>query len=214
MEWETMVKNKDECKEKTMKSKQNKGGYKELKNPLTEKAPRHQAAAIKKEEEAISDDVAVVPTENKEETVAQEASVKDFEKKAEEIVPEKDKEQIGESVTLRFDDSEKFVNAAFEFDPNLPLDFDEDSFIVSVPNEKVNAFRELMREKGIEEMPYIDETEKKIAEVQSKRSNRALELDNSKKAIKIGSPLDEEHLAKWLRNPQLSDIIGVDDGKK
>jgi hypothetical protein len=71
-----------------------------------------------------------------------------------------------------------------------------------------------MSEKGIEEMPNANETEKKIAEVQNKRSNRALELDNSKKAIKIGSSLDDEFLSKWLRNPQLSDIIGVDDGKK
>ncbi len=206
-----MIRNKDEtqeCKDKKLKDKKNTG-YQEPKDPLTEKAPRHSAAALKRDADIISDDVAVVPSENKEKTVAQEASVKDFEKKA----PEKDKEQIGESVTLRFDDSEKFVNAAFEFDPNLPLDFDEDSFIVSVPNEKVNAFRELMREKGIEEMPYINKTEKKIAEVQSKRSNRALEMDNSKKATKIASRGDEKHFERWLRSPQLSDIIGVDDGE-
>lgn len=215
-----MLKSKEEnkeCKEKTMKDKKNTG-YKEPKNHLTGKANRHSAAALKKDADVISNEVAVVPIpigENKEETIAQEAAVTGFEKKVDDVeIPDKDKEQFEEPVTLRFEDSEKFINAVSEFDNNLPYDFDEDSFIVSVPNEKVNAFRELMRKKGIEEMPYINETEKKIAEVQSKRSNRALELDNSKKAIKIGSPLDEEHLAKWLRNPQLSDIIGVDDGKK
>lgn len=204
MEWKTMVKNKDECKEKTMKDKKNKG-YKEPKDPLTEKAPRHSAAALKKDADIISDDVAVVPSENKEETVAQEASVKDFEKKA----PEKDKEQIGESVTLRFDDSEKFVNAAFEFDPNLPLDFDEDSFIVSVPNEKVNAFRELMREKGIEEITFSET----ISDVQSKRSNRAIAIDKSIKANRVGHKENPTDLKDWAENPNTLDLLGVDAGE-
>lgn len=196
---------KDKTKDKTMKEKTNRG-YKEVADPLLEKAPRHSLAALKKDANAISNEVAYVPSgEIKEETAA------DFEKKVDDVeIPDKDKEQL----TLRFEDSEKFINAVSEFDNNLPYDFDENSFIVGVSKEKVNTFREFMSEKGIKEMPYINETERKIAEVQSKRSNRALELDNSKKAIKIGSPLDEEHLAKWLRNPQLSDIIGVDDGKK
>ncbi|OGH07158.1 MAG: hypothetical protein A2W22_01925 [Candidatus Levybacteria bacterium RBG_16_35_11] len=220
-----MVKSKEaskmqECKEKTMKdNKKNKvGGYKEPRDPLTNKGRRHSAAALKKDTDAISNEVAVVPIpigENKEETIAQEAAVAGFEKKVDDVeIPDKDKEQIGESITLRFEDSEKFINAISEFDNNLPYDFDENSFIVGVSKEKVDAFREFMSEKGIEEMPYFNETEKKIAEVQSKRSNRALELDNSKKAIKIGIPLDEEHLSRWLQNPQLSDIIGVDDGEK
>jgi len=218
-----MVKNKDEskeeskdCIEKTVKSKKNKGGgYTEPKDPLTEKAPRHSASALKKDANSISDEVAFVPGgEHKEEKVTQAET--DLEKKADDVeIPNKDKEQIGESVTLRFEDSEKFINAVSEFDNNLPLDFDENSFIVAVSKEKVDAFRKFMSEKGIEEMPpYTNETDKKIAEVQSKRSNRALELDNSKKAAKIASKYDAEHLERWLQSPQLSDIIGVDDGER
>ena len=214
-----MVKNKEEskdCKEMKLKNKKNKGGgYKERKDPLTEKAPRHSASALKKDADAISNEGAVVPTG--EHKVAQDAVIADFEKKVDEVeIPDKDKEQFEKSVTLRFEDSEKFLDAVSHFEEKnnitMPLDFDENSFIVAISKEKVDAFREFMSEKGIVEM--LNETDKKIAEVQSKRSNRALEMDNSKTAFKIGSPLDEEHLAKWLRNPQLSDIIGVDDGEK
>ncbi len=176
---------------------------------ISDKHEEHSASAFKKDADIISDG------EHKEETVAKEASVADFEKKVDDVeMIDKDMEHIGESVTLRFEDSEKFVNAVSEFDPNLPLDFDENSFIVAVSKEKVDAFRKLMSEKGIEEMPYITEIDKKIAEVQSKRSNRALELDNSKKAAKIGGKDDAEHLEKWLKNPNLSDIVGVDDGER
>jgi len=214
-----MVKNKEEskdCKEMKLKNKKNKGGgYMERKDPLTEKAPRHSASALKKDADAISNEGAVVPTG--EHKVAQDAVIADFEKKVDEVeIPDKDKEQFEKSVTLRFEDSEKFLDAVSHFEEKnnitMPLDFDENSFIVAISKEKVDAFREFMSEKGIVEM--LNETDKKIAEVQSKRSNRALEMDNSKTAFKIGSPLDEEHLAKWLRNPQLSDIIGVDDGEK
>src|SRR5659263_474346 len=75
-----MVKNKDEskeeskdCIEKTVKSKKNKGGgYTEPKDPLTEKAPRHSASALKKDANSISDEVAFVPGgEHKEEKVTQ-----------------------------------------------------------------------------------------------------------------------------------------------
>ncbi len=139
-----MVKNKDEskeCKEKTLKDKKNKG-YKEPKDPLTEKAPRHQAAALEGKD-VISDDVAISPAvkdkaEKEEDTLDQEAA---------EV---KDKEQLEESVILRYKDSEKFLEAAFDYDANMPLDYDEDSFIVGVPKEEVEAFRNFMKEKGIE----------------------------------------------------------------
>lgn len=196
-----------ECEDKTVKDKKNKKGFHEEKNVLSGKSPQHSLAALKKDANAISNEGVFVPTGKKDETA-------DFEMKDDFETPDKNKEQIGETVTLRFEDSEKFINAVSEFDNDLPLDFDDNSFIVEVSKEKVDAFREFMSEKGIEEMPNANETEKKIAEVQNKRSNRALELDNSKKAIKIGSSLDDEFLSKWLRNPQLSDIIGVDDGKK
>jgi hypothetical protein len=209
-----MVKNKDEsqeCIEKKLKDKK-KGGYRELKDPLLGKGKRHSAAALKKDADIISNEVAVVPSgEHKEDTVTAGA---DFEKTVGDMekVPAKDKEKIKETVTLRFENSEKFLKAAFEFNPNLPLDFDEDSFIVAVSKEKLDTFRGFMSEKGIEELPFT-ETDRKIAEVQSMRSNRALKLDNSKKATKIASREDEKHLSKWLKNPSLSDVIGVDDGE-
>ena len=197
-----MVKNKDEskeCKEKTVKDKKNTG-YKEPKDPLTEKAPRHQAAALEKD--VISDEVAISPAgndkiEKEEDTLSQE-------------VAEIKEEQFEGSIILRYKDSEKFINAVSEFDTNLPLDFDENSFIVLVSKEKVDAFREFMKEEGIEEIPYINETDKKIEEVQSKRSNRAIAVDKSKKANRVGNKENPADLKDWAENPNTLDLLGVD----
>jgi hypothetical protein len=203
-----MVKNKEEskeCKEKKLNDKKNKGGYKEPKDPLTEKAPRHQAAALESKD-LISDEVAISPagkdkTEKEEETLSQEAA---------EV---KDKEQFEESVILRYKDSEKFLETVFAYEKmtgtTIPLDFDSDSFIVSVKSE-VDKFRDFMKEKGLEEIPYINETDKKIAEVQSKRSGRAVKIDKSIKANRVGHKENPADLKEWAENPARLDLAGID----
>ncbi len=199
-----MVKNKEEskdCKEKTVKDKKNKG-YKEPKDPLTEKAPRHQAAALEKD--VISDEVAISPAgkdkiEKEEETLSRDAA---------EV---KDKEQFEGSVILRYKDSEKFLEAAFDYDTNMLLDYDDDSFIVAISKEKVDEFRDYMKKRGLEEVPY--ETDKKIAEVQSKRSNQAIAIDKSIKANRVGHKDNPTDLKEWAENPNKLDLFGVDAGE-
>ncbi len=201
-----MVKNKDEskeCKERTVKDKKNKG-YKEPKDPLTEKAPRHQAAALESKD-VISDEVAIYPAgkdkTEKEETASQEAA------------EAKNKEQFEESVILRYKDSEKFLEAAFDYDANMPLDYDEDSFVVAVSKEKVDKFRDYMKKRGLEEIPDTKETDKKIAEVQRKRSGRAIAIDKSIKANRVGHKDNPSDLKEWAENPNTLDLLGVDAGE-
>jgi hypothetical protein len=207
-----MVKSKEdkECKEKTVKGKNNKGGYKEPKDPLTEKAPRHQAA-MKKDVDAISDDV----------SIAQEAVVKDFEKKAEaEVVPDKDEE----SVILRYKDSKKdnLLEKVFAYEKmsgtTIPLDFESDSgnedsgsFLVSVKRSEIEKFRSFM--KDFEEIPFSGEIEHKIAEVQSKRSGRAVAMDKSIKANRVGRKDNPIDLKDWSENPARLDLLDVDAGE-
>jgi hypothetical protein len=213
MEWETMIKNKEEskdCKEKTMKDKKNKG-YKEPKDPLTEKAPRHQAVALSKD--VISDEVAISPTGNdkieKEDT--SQALVKELEAISDDT---KDRAQIEETITLRFEDTGEFLDTLKKFetenDLELAMDFDADSYIIGVPIDMVDAFRKFMDENDIKEITDTKEIDERIAEVQSGRSVHALAIDNSMTAGRVGSKEDEEDLAEWLKHPNRLDLVGVD----
>lgn len=204
-----MVKSKEENKEcKEMKDKKNKG-YKEPKDPLTEKSPRHQAAALSKD--IISDEVAISPAENdkieKEETTSQalEAISNDVEK-----VPDKDREQIEETVTLRFEDTDEFLDALKEFEKEnnleLAMDFDTDSYIVGVPIGMVDAFRKFMDENDIKEITD-KEIDERIAEVQKGRSGLALAIDKSMTASRVVS---KENANEWLKHPNRLDLDGVD----
>lgn len=209
---ETMVNKKDKCKEKTMKDKKNKG-YKEPKDPLTEKAPRHQAAALEIKD-IISDDVAISPAGNdkkaNEDTVTQEVSVTDL--KVDDV--EIDKEQLGETVTLRFEDTHDFLDALkkFEKEKNLELamDFDTDSYIVGVPLGMVDAFRKFMDENDIKEITDTKEIDERIAEVQKRRSSLALAMDNSMTAGRVGNKEDADDLVEWLKHPNRLDLVGID----
>ncbi len=205
-----MVNKKDKCKEKTMKDKKNKG-YKEPKDPLTEKAPRHQAAALEIKD-IISDDVAISPAGNDKkanEDVTQEASVTDL--KVDDV--EIDKEQLGETVTLRFEDTGEFLDALkkFENENNLELamDFDADSYITGIPIDMVDAFRKFMDENDIKEITD-KEIDERIAEVQKGRSGLALAIDNSMTAGRVGSKEDADDLAEWLKHPNRLDLAGID----
>jgi len=209
-----MVKNKDECKEKTMKDKKNKG-YKEPKDPLTEKAPRHQAAALEIKD-IISDDVAISPPGNDkkeiEEIFTKDAAVADLEKKIDNVeIPNKDEK----SVILRYKDSDKFLDAVFQFEEQrkltVPLDWDSDSdsFLVSVSKEISNEFQNFIKEK-VDEIPDTREIDEKIAEVQNARSKSALDKDNSITALKVGKKENPEMLDAWLAHPNLSDLENID----
>ena len=195
-----MVKNKDErkdCKEKKLKDKKNKGGYKEIKDPLLGKGKRHTASAMKKDADVISDDVAISPAGNdkkgKEETVNPASA--DFEKETEdlEIIPDKDEE----SVILRYKDSveENILEKVFAYEKKtgttIPLDFDSDSesFILSIKKSETDKFRTFM--KDFLEIPFSGEME--IEEVQS---IRALAIDKKIKA-----------------NSNTLDLLGEDGGE-
>ncbi len=59
-------------------------------------------------------------------------------------------------------------------------------------------------------MPYINETDKKIKDVQSKRSNRAIAIDKSIKANRVGHKENPADLKEWAENPNKLDLLGVD----
>ena len=187
-----------ECKEQT--NELNNRGFREPKD-LSGKSPIHQASALKNkfEKEQISEKVAITP---------------------------EDKEQEEKTFILRFKDSNKFLDAVYEFEElkniTIPLDFDEGkdgeegSFIVGVSKEIGIEFQNFMKEKGFE-MPEakIDakmaiEIEAKIAEVQNARSKSALDKDNSITAQKVGKKENPEDLNSWLAHPNLSDLEQID----
>ena len=216
MGWETMVKSKEEnkeCKEKKLKDKEYKGGYRELKDPLLGKGKRHTASAMKKDADAISNKGAVVPSE--EHKVAQEAVIADFEKKVDNIeIPDKDEE----SVILRYKDSKKenLLEKVFAYEKmsgtTIPLDYDSasDSFILSIKKSEIDMFRTFM--KDFEEIPFNEtkEIDERIAEVQNSRSKSALDKDNSITAMKVGKKEIPQDLISWLAHPNLSDLESID----
>lgn len=213
-----MVNNKEEsedCKEMKLKHKKNKGGgYKERKDPLTEKAPRHSASAMKKDADAISNEGAVVPTG--EHKVAQDAVIADFEKKVDDVeIPDKDRE----SVILRYKDSKKenLLEKVFTYEKmsgtTIPLDYDSDSdsFILSIKKSEIDEFRIFM--KDFEEITFSETVDTTIGKVQSNRSSRAIAIDKSKTASRIGRKDNPIDLKDWSENPAKLDLLGVDVGE-
>ncbi|OGH05882.1 MAG: hypothetical protein A2W22_04630 [Candidatus Levybacteria bacterium RBG_16_35_11] len=212
-----MIKNKDktqECKDKKSKDKENKGGYRELKDPLLGKGKRHSAAALKKDADAISNEGAVVPSG--EHKGAQEAVIADLEKKVDDVeIPNKD----GESVILRYKDSEKenLLEKIFAYEKmtgtTIPLDYDSDSesFLVSVKKSEIDEFRPFM--KDFLEIPFKETADKKIEEIQSKRSNRAIAIDKSITASRVGRKDNPIDLKNWSENPGKLDLLDVDSGE-
>lgn len=191
-----MVKSKEaskiqECEEKTLESKKNKG-YKEPKDPLINKAKRHSVAALKKNANEISDNVAI----------AQKAVIDDIE------IPNNE----GESL-LRYKDSENknIPEKVFAYEKmngtTIPLDYDSDgeSFLVSVKKSEIDGFRTFM--KDFEEIPLADQ---KIEEIQSKRSNRAIAIDKSITASRVGRKENPIDLKEWAESPNTLDLLGVD----
>ena len=210
-----MIQNKDEsqeCKEKKLKDKKNKGGYKELKDPLLGKGKRHSAAALKKDADAISNKGAVVPSE--EHKVAQEAVIADFEKKVDNVeIPD------GESVILRYKDSKKenLLEKVFAYEKmsgtTIPLDYDStsDSFILSIKKSEIDMFRTFM--KDFEEIPFSETADTTIGKVQSNRSSRAIAIDKSKTASRVGLKNNPIDLRDWSENPGRLDLLDVDAGE-
>ena len=197
-----MVKNKEEskdCKEEklkeTVKETKKFKGFHEEKNVLSGKSQQHQAAALKNkfEKEQISEQVAITPV---------------------------DKEQEEKTLILRFKDSNRFLDAVYEFEElkniTIPLDFDEGeegekgSFLVGISKEIGIEFKNFMKEKGLEIMPNVLEIDAKIAEVQNSRSKSALGKDNSITAQKVGKKENPEDLNSWLAHPNLSDLEKID----
>ncbi len=177
------------CKEKDTK-KNNEKGYREPKDALSGKAKRHQKAALENKVEKISDEVDIVPEK--------------------EPVP---CEKKPEDITLRYEDSDKFLDAVKEFEEKngiIPLDFDEDSFIVAVSREKVDAFRDFMKEKDIEEIVDTKDIDAKIAKIQSGRTSLALLKDTSMTASRLGDKNNPDDLKDWLKNPNKLDLNGID----
>jgi hypothetical protein len=202
--------NKEEtknCTEKTKTDNKNKGGgYKEQKDPLTNKGKRHSAAALKNqfEKEQISA-VAITPAvkEHKEDITSPETAVK-----AVEIV-DKDKD----IVTLRFEDTGEFLTVLKKFQKEnnnleLAMDYDE-SYLIGVPLDLVEPIRKFMTGKGIKEMTE-NTVEDRIRDVQNNRSRLAIAIDKKIKAKRIGEKQNPLDLIDWAGSPNTLDLLDVD----
>jgi hypothetical protein len=139
-------------------SKENKTnkGWHDKKDVLLGKAPMHHEVALKNkfEKEHISEEITITPADNERE----------------------------ETLTLHFKDSDKFVDAVFEFeekhDTIIWLDFEVDRFVISVSTEMGDMFRNFMKEKDLQEIPEAREIDEIIAQVQNERSSRAINSED------------------------------------
>ncbi len=201
-----------ECKElKEKPNELNNKGFREAKD-LSGKSPIHKAAALKNkfEKEQISKKVAMTPVDNE----------------LEEPINPAGKKENEESVILRYKDSEKdnLLEKVFAYEKlsgtTIPLDFESDSgtdysgsFILSVKKSEIDEFRTFMRD--FEEIPVNEskEIDEKISEVQSKRSNRAIAMDKSIKANRVGLKEIPIDLKNWSENPGKLDLLDVDSGE-
>jgi hypothetical protein len=98
-----------------------KQGFHENVDPLLGKARKHSIVAQKTkfDKEQISKEIAITPADDELE------------------------------LKLQFKDSDKFTDTVFEFeerhDTTIPLDFDEDRYVVSVEKEMVDKFRNFQK---------------------------------------------------------------------
>jgi hypothetical protein len=163
-----------------------KQGFHEDVDPLLGKARKHSIVAQKTkfDREKISKEVAITPADDEQE------------------------------LKLHFKDSDKFVDTVFEFqekyDTIIPLDFEEDRFVVSVEKEMVDKFRNFMKDKGLEEIPDAIEIDEKIDRVQHERSKLALNKDNAITASKGGNKENQRDLNASLAHPNLTDLENID----
>jgi hypothetical protein len=188
-----------------------KQGFHEDVDPLLGKAKKHSIVALKNkfDKEQVSDSSAIVP-----------------------VPDEEDK------VTLRYEYSEEFKELAGQFEEDndvlLEIDKDGDDIIVDIPVENSADFIEFLAENAIkvkeeaeeavddEKTIDVNDTDNKnvtelqckvdeiIADVQSKRSKRAVTSDKLRTAKKVGDKGNAGDLISWLKNPGKSDLQGVD----
>ena len=188
-----------------------KQGFHEDVDPLLGKAKKHSMVALKNkfEKEQVSDESAIIP-----------------------IPDEEDK------VTLRYEYSEEFKELAGQFEEDndvlLEINKDGDDIVVGIPVENSADFIEFLAENDIkvkedteeavddEKTIDVSDTDKKddaelkckvdkiIADVQSKRSKRAVTSDKLRTAKKVGDKENAFDLMSWLKNPGKSDLAGVD----
>jgi len=166
MEWKTTMQSKKASKIKECKetNESNNRGFREAKD-LSGKSPIHQAAAFKNkfDKEQISEQVAITPADNK--------------------LEEK-------TLILRFKDSNKFLDAVYEFEElkniTIPLDFDEGakgeegSFLVGVSKEISIEFQTFMKEKGLEIMPETLKIDAKMArEIDARIAEIQISIDTA-----------------------------------
>lgn len=193
-----------------MTTDKKKQGFHEDVDPLLGKARKHSIVAQKTkfEKENVSDTDTIVP------------------------VPDE-----GEIVTLRYEYSEGFKELAGQFEEDndvlLEINKDGDDIIVDIPVENSADFIEFLAENGIkvkgdaeeavddatekvgdtdnkDDAELKSEVDKIIADVQSKRSKRAVTSDKLRTAKKVGDKGIASDLISWLKNPGKSDLAGVD----
>jgi hypothetical protein len=198
----------------TTDKKNNKQGFNEDVDPLLGKAKKHRIVALKNkfEKEQVSDTSAIAP------------------------VPDD-----GEIVTLRYEYSEEFKELAGQFEEDndvlLEINKDGDDIVVGIPVENSADFIEFLAENDIkvkedteeavddEKTIEVSDTDNKnvtelkckvdeiIADVQSKRSKRAVTSDKLRTAKKVGDKENAFDLMSWLKNPSKTDLKGVDDAE-
>ena len=157
-------------------TKKNEKGYREPKDALSGKAPRHQKAALetKFEKEPISDETAIVPN-------------------------------LDKTITLKFVDKAAFLDALEQWEEEnkleLPMDFDVDGYIVAVPEDKVTEFRIFMSEKDIEEITdNMEEIDENIAETKN-LSSLALMEDKSITPSNVNDESNPDDIKELLKQP-------------
>jgi len=197
-----------ECKKKT--NELNNKGFREAKD-LSGKSPIHKAAALKNkfEKEQISKEVAIIPVDNEQEKPIDPTGKKENE----------------ESVILQYKDSENETLlekvSAYEklSGTTIPLDFESDSgtdysgsFILSIKKSEIDKFRAFMKD-DFEEIPISETADNTIKDVQSRRSNRAIAIDKSITASRVGRKDNPIDLKDWSENPNTLDLLGVDAGE-
>lgn len=203
-----------ECKElKEKPNELNNKGFREAKD-ISGKSPIHKATALKSkfEKEQISKEVAIIPVDNELEEPIDPAG--------------NDKKEDEGSVILRYKDSENetLLEKVFAYEKlsgtTIPLDFESDSgtdysgsFILSIKKSEIDKFRAFMKD-DFEEIPYSETADQKIKDVQSRRSNRAIAIDKSITASRVGRKDNPIDLKDWSENPNTLDLLGVDAGEE
>jgi seryl-tRNA synthetase len=192
-----------------------KQGFHEDVDPLLGKARKHSIVAQKTkfDKEQVSKTSAIVP-----------------------VPVEEDKVTLRYEYSQEF----KELAGQFEEDNDVLLEInkDGDDIIVEIPVENSADFIEFLAENDIKvkeeaeeavdnATENVNDTDNKdddvdssaelkckideiIADVQSKRSKRALASDKLRTAKKVGDKGNAFDLISWLKNPGKSDLVGVD----